>query len=412
MAVHNWRLTPPPGVRFTPRGGNDVDLEIPEERLAEVIDWLGDNYQALRQAVTGQEVIPALPPLSTKASDPGPSEGSVSPAQQFNPTMFANSPMQPPPVGHGFAGAPPAAPGAQAQQQFSPFAIQPPAAAGGSAGFLASQPPIAPPPPPHGTQAAPAHPMQTASGVPILPQPRIASPPRPPMVVDPRAGIPNGVEPAQALGQVVHGGQGRVGRLGSRSVAEIQAARTAQERSLAALPEPAQATFGGPVPGGGPSAVPVQTSGPVPSNGIDLVQVGVDHNGRPVYEGRATGEGVAVLPQPGILAPPPPPAGPPAAPEEFIPVRGADLGGCRGCNGYGVRFNARDFGRERPLKCLECNGSGASGPSLDDSESARRAPAAGPGQLQLTPPSNGHTKTLDSGGAASAATDESSPPAQ
>ena len=85
-------------------------------------------------------------------------------------------------------------------------------------------------------------------------------------------------------------------------------------------------------------------------------------------------------------------------------MRGADLGGCRGCNGYGVRFNARDFGRERPLKCLECNGSGASGPSLD--------PGAGPGQLQLTPPSNGHTKTLDSGGAASAATDESSPPAQ
>ena len=402
MTIHNWRLVPPaPGVRFTPKGGSECDLEIPEEHLALVVEWLGNNYRALYQGVYGE-----LPPGDTGA-EAGAVEGQegqeaqsprplpikappAPPAQTFNPGMFANAPMQPPPLGHGFAGAPPAAPAAQTQAQFSPFAIQPPAAAGGAAGFLASQPPIAPPPPPHGTAAAPAHPMQTAGGFAILPQPAVARPPRPLPVTDAEASLVRGARP---------------GRLGARSAADIQAqaaqaqsAQTAQERSLAALPQPvppaggsaaSQGTFGAPAS----NVVPVHT-GPAPSNGIELVQIGTDHLGRPVFEGQASGEPIAVLPQPAILAPPPPPAGPPPAPEEFIPVRGADLGGCRGCNGHGVRFNARDFGRDRPLKCVDCNGSGGA--------------VAPPASSAV----NGHVKSLDSGGAGQPATDESTPPAQ
>ena len=47
----SWRMVPPLGVRFIPRGGgNNVDLEISEGRFVETVEWLGSHYQALLQA--------------------------------------------------------------------------------------------------------------------------------------------------------------------------------------------------------------------------------------------------------------------------------------------------------------------------------------------------------------------------
>jgi len=71
-------------------------------------------------------------------------------------------------------------------------------------------------------------------------------------------------------------------------------------------------------------------------------------------------------------------------------MRGQDLGGCRGCNGHGVRFSALDVMRTVPKRCTECNGTGVasangSPPPADSSASVEDARNAAP-DAEAPPP--------------------------
>jgi hypothetical protein len=266
MSLRQWSIPTPPYSRFV-NSTTGVVLQFSEGNEQAVYEALRANLEALHNSLVN--------PPKAEASPPGPPEGSISPPQAF-----------------------------------SPFGIQPP---GGHVGPGGSQAiPIRPPPPPHGI-VAPQSPQSATPGgaafVAPLPQPPVAAPPPPPDVRN------HGTPPVQYAPQVTAPASPQPGpREGTIRRPQVQARNPLMPGHVARVVAPVVRL---PVPtvsipaaaivapeGVHVTTTEVQTSGPIPENGIKIV------GGKAVRSGP-----VAVLPQPPILAPPPPPAGPKTPPQ-------------------------------------------------------------------------------------------------